>query len=62
MIKDKFPSDYYQYWNSCKPPIKGYAGTCIFTKLKPLSARFDIGIPKHDKEGGTKLFNLKNFG
>jgi exodeoxyribonuclease III len=32
-LKDKFPQEYWQYWNCCKPPIKGYAGTTIFTKL-----------------------------
>ena len=60
-MKDKFPSDYYQYWNSCKPPIKGYAGTAIFTKLKPISAKYDIGVPKHDKEGRTITLEFDKF-
>ena len=60
-IKDKFPSEYFQYWNSCKPPIRGYAGTCIYTKIKPISARYDIGIPKHDKEGRTITLEFPKF-
>lgn len=51
----------YQYWNSCKPPIKGYAGTCIYTKIRPISAKFDIGIPKHDKEGRTITLEFEKF-
>lgn len=32
--------EYEEYWNSAKK--KGYAGTAIFTKLKPLSVRLDF--------------------
>jgi len=32
--------DYEEYWNSAKR--KGYSGTAIFTKEKPLSVSFDI--------------------
>lgn len=34
--------DYEEYWNSAKK--KGYAGTAIFTKTKPISAMF--GLPE----------------
>ena len=61
MMKDKFPSDYYQYWNCCKPPITGYAGTVIFTKLKPISVFNDIGTPKHDREGRTITLEFEKF-
>ena len=47
------PSSYAQYWNCCKPPIRGYAGTIIFSKIKPLNVTYDIGTPKHDREGRT---------
>ena len=30
---------------------KGYSGTAILTKTKPLSVRFGIGLDKHDQEG-----------
>ncbi len=32
--------EYHEYWNSAQK--KGYSGTAIFTREKPLSARFDL--------------------
>lgn len=43
------PEGMYQYWNSAEK--KGYSGTAIFTKIKPISVRNGIGVPEHDKEG-----------
>jgi exodeoxyribonuclease III len=60
-IKDKFPSAYYQYWSCCKPPIRGYAGTVIFSKIKPLSVEYGIGTPKHDREGRTVTLEYPYF-
>ena len=40
---------YYQYWNYAEK--KGYSGTAIFTKEKPLSVTYGIGEEEHDKEG-----------
>ena len=60
-LKDKFPAEYLQYWNCCKPPIRGYAGTIIFTKLKPLNVIYDIGTPKHDREGRTITLEFEKF-
>lgn len=41
--------EYHQYWNSAEK--KGYSGTAIFTKEKPLSVKNDMDIPEHDTEG-----------
>lgn len=30
---------------------KGYSGTALLSKIKPLSVRFDMGYPEHDREG-----------
>ena len=30
---------------------KGYSGTCIITKIKPISVTYGISIKEHDKEG-----------
>ena len=60
-LKDKFPASYLQYWNCCKPPIKGYAGTICFSKLKPLDVKFDMGVHKHDKEGRTITLEFEKF-
>ena len=40
---------YYQYWNYAEK--KGYSGTALFTKRKPLEVTYGIGVEKHDTEG-----------
>lgn len=40
---------YHQYWNYAVK--KGYSGTALFTKEKPLSVAYGIGIQEHDQEG-----------
>ncbi|MFW7379715.1 MAG: exodeoxyribonuclease III [Oligoflexus sp.] len=39
----------YHYWNSAEK--KGYSGTAIFSKKKPLTVQNGLGVEKHDKEG-----------
>ena len=40
---------YEQYWNSAEK--KGYSGTAVFSRVKPLSVSRDIGDPAHVGEG-----------
>lgn len=40
---------YEQYWNYAQK--KGYSGTAVFTKEKPLSVFYGMGIEEHDHEG-----------
>lgn len=40
---------FHVYTNSAEK--KGYSGTAIFTKEKPLSVHYDMGIAEHDTEG-----------
>lgn len=40
---------YYSYWNYALK--KGYSGTAIFTKSKPLNVMMGIGEERHDQEG-----------
>ena len=40
---------YTQYWNSAER--KGYSGVALFSKQKPLSVTYGMGIEEHDKEG-----------
>lgn len=40
---------YYQYWSYAKK--KGYSGTALFTREKPLSVVNGMGIEEHDQEG-----------
>ena len=60
-IKRLFPPAYHQYWNCCKPPIKGYSGTIVFSKIQPLNVTYDIGSKKHDKEGRTITCEYEKF-
>ena len=41
---------YHIYTNSSKAR-KGYSGTAILSKKKPLTIKFDIGVEEHDQEG-----------
>ena len=40
---------YESFWSYAER--KGYSGTVIFTRKKPLSVRYNLGIPEHDTEG-----------
>lgn len=50
---------YEQYWNSAEK--KGYSGTAIFTKQKPLSVHYDIDAEGHDREGRVITLELEDF-
>ncbi len=39
----------HTYWNCAEK--KGYSGTAILSKIKPISVRHGIGLPQHDREG-----------
>ena len=40
---------------------KGYSGTAIFTKQKPISVTYGIGIEEHDKEGRVITLEFEKF-
>jgi exodeoxyribonuclease-3 len=48
-VEQLWPVAYTTYWNSAQK--KGYAGTAIFTKSRPLEVTCGIGMTKHDCEG-----------
>lgn len=50
---------YYDYWNYAEK--KGYSGTAVFTKKKPLSVKYGVGIEEHDKEGRVITLEYKDF-
>ncbi len=51
--------NYYSYWNYAEK--KGYSGTAVFSKEKPLSVKYGIGIDEHVHEGGVVRFAFENF-
>ena len=50
---------YNAYWNSAEK--KGYSGTAIFTKQKPLNVTYGIGKEEHDKEGRVITLEFGKF-
>lgn len=52
-------SGYEQYWNYAVK--KGYSGTAIFTKHKPLSVKYGLGIEEHDQEGRIITLEFTGF-
>ncbi len=50
---------YYKYMNSAQK--KGYSGTAIFTKVKPISVSYGLGIEEHDMEGRAITLEYDNF-
>lgn len=51
--------NYEEYYNYAER--KGYSGTAIFTKKKPLSVTYGIGIPEHDQEGRVITMAFESF-
>jgi len=50
---------YYDYWDYADK--KGYSGTAIFTKEKPLSVKQGIGVDEHDHEGRAVTLEYPDF-
>ncbi|MGI6231972.1 MAG: exodeoxyribonuclease III [Prevotella sp.] len=53
-----FPG-YEDYWNYAEK--KGYSGTAIFSKHKPLNVSYGIGIEEHDHEGRVITLEMEDF-
>ncbi|MBY7026235.1 MULTISPECIES: exodeoxyribonuclease III [Clostridium] len=51
--------EYYDYWNYAEK--KGYSGTTVFSKEKPLNISLGIGIEEHDKEGRVLTLEFEEF-
>ncbi len=50
---------YESYWNYAEK--KGYSGTAIFSKHKPLNVTYGLGIEEHDHEGRVITLEMENF-
>lgn len=50
---------YYQYFNSAIK--KGYSGTAVFSKQKPINVNYGIGIEEHDQEGRIITAEYEKF-
>lgn len=50
---------YFQFWNYAEK--KGYSGTAIFTREKPLSVTYGMGIERHDSEGRLITLEFEKY-
>ena len=50
---------YESYWNYADK--KGYSGTAIFARRKPLNVSYGIGIDEHDHEGRVITLEMDDF-
>lgn len=50
---------YHQHWNYAVK--KGYSGTAIFSKRKPLSVQNGIGLEEYDSEGRAITLEFEKF-
>ncbi|WP_078410573.1 exodeoxyribonuclease III [Priestia abyssalis] len=51
--------NYYQYWNYATK--KGYSGTAVFTKRKPLSVMYGVGMETEEAEGRILTLEFEEF-
>lgn len=58
-VEQLWPADYTTYWNSAEK--KGYSGTAIFTRTRPLQVTQGIGIAEHDREGRVLTAEYADF-
>ena len=50
---------YHEFWNSADK--KGYSGTAVFSRSKPLSVSYGMGIDEHDHEGRIITLEFEGF-
>ncbi|MEK6874692.1 MAG: exodeoxyribonuclease III [Nanoarchaeota archaeon] len=50
---------YHQFWNTAEK--KGYAGVAIFSKQKPITTIYGMGIQEHDTEGRVITLEFSDY-
>ena len=58
-VEQLWPASYTTYWNSAEK--KGYSGTAIFTKSRPLAVTPHLNIAEHDREGRVLTAEFADF-
>ena len=58
-VEPLWPAHYTTHWNSAEK--KGYSGTAIFTKTRPLQVTCGIGHGDHDREGRVVTAEFPDF-
>ena len=58
-VEPLWPASYAPFWNTAEK--KGYSGTAIFTKTRPLNVTTGIGVAIHDREGRVLAAEFADF-
>jgi exodeoxyribonuclease-3 len=58
-VEQLWPAHYTTYWNPAQK--KGYSGTAIFTRTRPLNITTGIGHDEHDGEGRVLTAEFPGF-
>ncbi len=58
-VEQLWPATYTTYWNSAQK--KGYSGTVVFTKTRPVAVTRGIGVTEHDGEGRVVTAQYDDF-
>lgn len=58
-VDQLWPAPYTTHWNTAEK--KGYSGTVLFAKTRPLAVTRGIGIAEHDREGRVLTAEYPEF-
>lgn len=58
-VEQLWPATYTTYWNTAQK--RGYAGTAIFTKIRPIEVTYGMRLPLHDTEGRVLTAEFEEF-
>ena len=58
-VEQLWPVTYTTYWNTAEQ--KGYSGTVLFTKRRPMEITTGIGVVRHDREGRVLTAEFADF-
>ncbi|TFG83864.1 MAG: exodeoxyribonuclease III [Erysipelotrichales bacterium] len=56
---DFSPAGYVKYFNYAEK--KGYSGTAIYARKKPIAVTYGMGLPEHDNEGRIVTLEYEDF-
>ena len=58
-VEQLWPTAYTTYWNVAEK--RGYSGTAVFTRHRPLAVTQGIGVAEHDREGRVLTLEFPDF-
>ena len=58
-VEQPWPARYKTYWNCAQK--RGYSGTAIFVKNRPVTVAQNLGITEHDQEGRVLTAEAEDF-